>query len=73
MNKTIPTLWALTGILQPFVTIAIAVFVTRWLTLWLGWRWYWQYIAAIIIAGTINWALDLLINELGQQMMRSQP
>ncbi|HVW72790.1 MAG TPA: hypothetical protein VHC39_04065 [Rhizomicrobium sp.] len=65
------TLYRWSGIFQPFLTIAVAVIATRGLTIWLGWLWYWQYIAAIVIWSTLNWAVELLLNSLGQRLQFS--
>ncbi|HKD47407.1 MAG TPA: hypothetical protein VKB67_06950 [Rhizomicrobium sp.] len=68
MNRGVLALWSLTDVLQPFVTIAVAVLVTHWLTVWLGWRWIWQYVTAIVVWSTLNWAVELLLNSLGQRL-----
>ena len=58
--------WA--GFLLPVIAFAVAALITRWLATWFGLRWFWQYLAVVVIWSTLNWCGELILNHIAQQV-----
>jgi len=61
----------MTGILLPVLAFLISAAITRAMSLWIGWRWYWEYLALIFFFSGCSWAGEMLLNELSRRFFSS--
>jgi hypothetical protein len=68
VKQAIFFLYSLGGLILPVVAFAVAALVGRGLMKWFALRWYWQYLAVVIVWSTANWSGQLLLNSIGQRI-----
>lgn len=67
MAKIAIWLWSMTGILLPILAFIASAGITRAVSQWLGWRWYWEYLTVIVLFSTISWGGEILLNDLSRR------